>query len=90
MSVKVAVRVRPYNQRERDLGAKCCVYMKGATTKIRDPHPESNKEAERTFTFDYSLWSHDDFVNDDEGYSHKASADSNYATQKLVYDELGQ
>ena len=80
MSVKVAVRVRPFNQREIDLGAKCCVVMKGPMTKIIDPHPESNKEAERKYTFDYSLWSHDGFVNDDEGYSNKASDDSNYAT----------
>jgi hypothetical protein len=27
MSVKVAVRVRPFNQREINLNAKCCIKM---------------------------------------------------------------
>ena len=27
MSIKVAVRVRPFNQREKDLGAKLCIKM---------------------------------------------------------------
>lgn len=27
MSVKVAVRVRPYNQREADRGSTCCIEM---------------------------------------------------------------
>jgi len=80
MSVKVAVRVRPFNQREKDLGAKCCVTMNGPSTKIVDPNPEPNKPAERTFAFDYSFCSHDDFVNDEHGYYHKSSESSNYAT----------
>ena len=32
MSVKVAVRVRPFNGRESELGSKLCVDMKGNTT----------------------------------------------------------
>ena len=33
-SVKVAVRVRPYNSREKAEGAELCVQMTGNTTKI--------------------------------------------------------
>jgi hypothetical protein len=37
MSVKVAVRVRPFLEREIKLGSKLCVEMNGPTTKITDP-----------------------------------------------------
>jgi len=60
-SVKVAVRVRPFNEREK--GSKCCISMNGATTAIFDPATG----AERPFTFDYSFWSHDNFYTDENG-----------------------
>ena len=50
MSVKVGVRVRPFNQRETDLGCKLCVDMIGNMTKLFDADdPESSKH--RDFTF---------------------------------------
>ena len=61
MSVKVAVRVRPFNEREIKGNSKCCVVMQGPTTQLVEP--ESNKE--KTFTFDYSFWSHDGFEEKD-------------------------
>lgn len=36
MSVKVGVRVRPFNQREKDLNCKLCVDMMGPTTRLFD------------------------------------------------------
>ena len=57
MSVKVAVRVRPYNQREKDGGSECCVKMNGPTTILVDPATGKDK----VYTFDYSFWSHDKF-----------------------------
>jgi len=36
-SVKVAVRVRPFNTREKDKDAKCVIAMEGNTTRITDP-----------------------------------------------------
>lgn len=36
MSVKVGVRVRPFNQRETDLNSKLCVDMIGPTTRLFD------------------------------------------------------
>jgi len=56
MSVKVGVRVRPFNQRESDLNCKLCVDMTGLTTRLF--HAEHK---DRDFTFDYSFWSHDQF-----------------------------
>ncbi len=56
MSVKVGVRVRPFNQRESDLNCELCVDMIGNMTRLIDPE---NPDKHRDFTFDYSFWSHD-------------------------------
>ena len=36
-SVKVAVRVRPFNQREISMNSECIIKMSGTMTKIMDP-----------------------------------------------------
>ena len=36
-SVKVAVRVRPFNQREKNFASECIIQMDGNQTKIRNP-----------------------------------------------------
>ena len=43
----------------------------------------------KIFTFDYSYQSHDGFELDDEGISVPA-AGSNYASQRMVFNDLGQ
>jgi pSer/pThr/pTyr-binding forkhead associated (FHA) protein len=52
-NVLVAVRVRPFN--EREAGTKCIVKMNGEVTTLIDP--DTGKETQ--FTFDHSYWSHD-------------------------------
>lgn len=85
-SVKVAVRVRPFNNREKQMASQCIIEMDGNMTKITDPSSGKDKK----FYFDYSYWSHDGFVEDeDSGLLVKSSASSNYASQKLVFDDLG-
>ncbi|KAL8426577.1 hypothetical protein Efla_001594 [Eimeria flavescens] len=86
-SVKVAVRVRPFNQREKDLGAVCCVSMAGNTTTISDLEGVEKSEP-RTFAFDYSYWSHDGYEEID-GYCRPLPG-SNYADQSRVFNELGK
>ena len=54
MSIKVAIRVRPFNQKEIELGAKLCVSMDDNCTIL---HHE--KQGKREFYFDYCFWSHD-------------------------------
>lgn len=67
MSVKVGVRVRPFNQREVDLNCKLCVDMVGNLTRLFDAEdPEGGKH--RDYTFDYSFWSHDEFDVKENGY----------------------
>ncbi|KAJ3336608.1 hypothetical protein HDU93_002531 [Gonapodya sp. JEL0774] len=83
-NIKIAVRVRPLNTREKERGARCCVQMNGAQTSATDP--ESGKTT--TFAFDYSYWSSDGAV-ERNGELVPQSSDSPYADQKRVFEELG-
>lgn len=61
-NVKVAVRVRPFNSREKERDAACIIKMQGSTTSITNPETGEVKN----FAFDYSYWSHapaDNFAN---------------------------
>ncbi|XP_058890612.1 kinesin-like protein KIF1A isoform X10 [Acipenser ruthenus] len=74
-SVKVAVRVRPFNSREISKDSKCIIQMTGNTTTILNPkQPKENK----SFNFDYSYW------------SHTSPEDINYASQQQVYRDIGE
>jgi hypothetical protein len=61
MSVKVAVRLRPFNAREIALESPLIVEMKVNTTTLIDPETGVKKD----FSYDYSFWSHDGFANDE-------------------------
>lgn len=54
-SVKVSVRVRPFNKREKDRKAKLIIQMKGKATEIIEP----NSGKKNTYNFDFSHWTHD-------------------------------
>ncbi|XP_051730543.1 kinesin-like protein KIF13B isoform X2 [Ctenopharyngodon idella] len=63
-NVKVAVRVRPMNRRERDLKTKCVVDMEGNQTVL---HPSSgnlgkgdSRNKPKVFAYDYCFWSMDE------------------------------
>lgn len=83
MSVVVAVRVRPFNNREIELNSKLCVKMQGNSTILIDDNGE-----ERPFTFDYSFWSHDGFHVEPSGKF--VADDEKYATQQKVFDQVGR
>ncbi|CAG5092309.1 Similar to unc-104: Kinesin-like protein unc-104 (Anopheles gambiae) [Cotesia congregata] len=77
-SVKVAVRVRPFNNREILREAQCIIEMAGNTTSIVNPKaPPNTKEAIKSFNYDYSYHSMD--PNDD-----------NYSSQIMVYKDIGE
>ncbi|CAF3514427.1 unnamed protein product [Rotaria sp. Silwood1] len=75
-SVKVAVRVRPFNTRERNRQSKCIIRMdqKEQTTFIRNPIDDNIKH----YKYDYSYWSCDENINNQI-----------FATQEQVYQDLG-
>lgn len=75
-SVKVAVRVRPFNSRETGKESKCIIQMQGNTTTILNP--KAPKEPAKTFSFDYSYW------------SHTSPEDPSFASQNLVYNDIGK
>ncbi|XP_071633443.1 kinesin-like protein Klp98A isoform X1 [Temnothorax longispinosus] len=80
-SVKVAVRVRPFNKREVAMNEKLIVQMSGKRTRIFSTKtPDSCRDIDRgkykDFTFDHSYWSFD-------------SNDENYASQEEVFYDLG-
>lgn len=86
-SVKVAVRVRPFNQREKDRSAKLIIKMQGQMTSISNP--EAPNEEPKSFSFDYSYWSHDGFQEKSDGVLEPAGG-SSYASQRRVFEDLGQ
>ncbi|XP_047241737.1 kinesin-like protein KIF1C [Girardinichthys multiradiatus] len=75
-SVKVAVRVRPFNSRELGRNAKCVIQMQGNSTCISNP--KQPKDGAKNFTFDYSYW------------SHSMPDDQNFASQRQVYKDIGE
>ncbi|KAM9751367.1 kinesin-like protein KIF1B isoform 5-T5 [Menidia menidia] len=75
-SVKVAVRVRPFNTRETSKDSKCIIQMQGSTTTILNP--KAPKEPAKTFSFDYSYW------------SHTTPEDPSFASQNRVYNDIGK
>ncbi|XP_015263932.1 PREDICTED: kinesin-like protein KIF28P [Gekko japonicus] len=86
-SVKVAVRVRPFSQRENNAGSKCVISMNSNTTSIHDPKNPSNV---KTFTFDLAYWSHSGFIKDQDGKLISADPSSKYAGQREVFHDLGE
>ncbi|XP_045384095.1 kinesin-like protein KIF16B isoform X6 [Lemur catta] len=81
-SVKVAVRVRPMNRRERDLEAKFIIQMEKSKTTITNLKiPEggtgdSGRERTKTFTYDFSFYSAD-------------TKSPDYVSQEMVFKTLG-
>ena len=84
MSVRVAVRVRPFNSRETSLGCKCVVDMQDPVTILK----AHDGEGERKFTFDYSFWSFDGYQEMENGYLKPVGG--KYADQQQVYEKLGK
>ena len=85
-NIKVVVRVRPFNGRERDRNAKNVVQMKGNQT-ILVPPPEAEErlrkggskgtDGQKVFAFDKSYWSFD-------------RKDPNFAGQENLFTDLGK
>ena len=80
-NIKVVVRVRPFNNREKERNAQCIVRMSGAQTVLNPPTDSSHKskataDGAKTFKYDKSYWSFD-------------RKDGHYAGQENLFDDLG-
>ncbi|KAI5705889.1 hypothetical protein M8J75_002727 [Diaphorina citri] len=77
-SVKVAVRVRPFNLREKDMNSKVIIQMDSKKTRICNPKAttDNSPDAHKDFTFDHSYWSFD-------------PSSPQFASQEQVFNDLG-
>ncbi|XP_045902610.1 kinesin-like protein KIF16B isoform X2 [Micropterus dolomieu] len=81
-SVRVAVRVRPMNRREKDLAAKCIIKMEGTKTSITNLKipdgiaGDSMRDRTKTFTYDFS-------------YDSMDCKSSTFVSQEKVFKDLG-
>ncbi|XP_045547248.1 uncharacterized protein isoform X9 [Salmo salar] len=81
-SVRVAVRLRPMNRREKDLTAKNIIEIKGdktTITNLRIPDGitgDSMRERKKTFTYDFS-------------YDSADSKSNTFVSQEKVFKDLG-
>lgn len=74
--IKVAVRVRPMNRREVELGAQCVVEMTEGQTILYNCNKGEGRKHPKTFAFDHCFWSFNE-------------ADPHFASQEKVYTCLG-
>ncbi|XP_044198196.1 kinesin-like protein KIF16B isoform X2 [Thunnus albacares] len=81
-SVRVAVRLRPMNRREKDLTAKCIIKMEGTKTSITNLKipdgiaGDSMRDRTKTFTYDFS-------------YDSSDCKSSSFVSQEKVFKDLG-
>uniref|UniRef100_A0A4W5QHI8 Kinesin family member 16B n=1 Tax=Hucho hucho TaxID=62062 RepID=A0A4W5QHI8_9TELE len=81
-SVRVAVRLRPMNRREKDLTAKNIIEIKGDKTTITNLKipdgitGDSMRESKKTFTYDFS-------------YDSADSKSNTFISQEKVFKDLG-
>ncbi|XP_031784038.1 kinesin-like protein KIF13A isoform X4 [Nasonia vitripennis] len=77
--IKVAVRVRPFNRRELELGTDCIVEMTNKQTLLRNPSTLNKVERNKgkLFAFDHCFYSLDPEAE-------------NYASQNVVFNALGR
>ena len=78
--IKVAVRVRPFNRRELELGTACVLEIENNRTILHQPNSGGDKDARKqpkSFTYDYCFNSLD-------------PRDPNFSSQDVVFDCLGQ
>ncbi|XP_051982170.1 kinesin-like protein KIF16B isoform X1 [Xyrauchen texanus] len=81
-SVRVAVRVRPMNRREKDLSSKCIIEMEGNKTTITNLKipdgvtGDSVRERTKTFTYDFS-------------YDSSDCKNGSFVSQEKVFKDLG-
>ena len=84
MNIEVAIRVRPFNQREKKLKSDLCVKMKGNSTFLLNNEGKTMK----TYTFDHCFWSHDNYKKKKNGYL--VPKNSSYHDQEYVYNKIGK
>ena len=86
--VQVGVRIRPFLPKI-DGEDVLCVEMTDTMTTCKNVLGDNE---ERSYTFDYSFWSHDGFITRDDGYTEPdpAQPDKGYKDQSYVFEKIGK
>ena len=91
-NIRVAVRLRPFTEREKQKGSKRIVDIERNTVALYGPKNGSQDEPKK-FTFDYSYWSHDGFKRRPEDGVNVPDFDhpngKQYVSQEKVFEDLG-
>lgn len=88
-NIKVAVRLRGFNPREKELKCVRVVNMNSNQTVVKS----ETAGKEHMFAFDYSYWSFDGYKEEADGFLSQDSTHPNgskYCDQKKVFDDLGR
>eukprot|EP00927_Polykrikos_kofoidii_P007523 TRINITY_DN13091_c0_g1_i4.p1 TRINITY_DN13091_c0_g1~~TRINITY_DN13091_c0_g1_i4.p1 ORF type:complete len:490 (-),score=57.08 TRINITY_DN13091_c0_g1_i4:13-1428(-) len=83
--VFAVTRVRPFNAKEKRLESETCVRMNDTVTTIADPCGNIS-----VFRLDGGFWSHDGLGFDHDDRRVASTAGSCYASQKCIFDDIGQ
>eukprot|EP00644_Phytophthora_capsici_P000986 jgi/Phyca11/121118/e_gw1.43.423.1 len=81
-NVQVAVRVRPFNEREKSMESTSCIRMVKETQQTIITDPETN--VEKAFTFDYRYLPVHLHYN-----SFVPPSETDHASQKTVWEDIG-
>jgi len=84
-AIKIAVRVRPFNDKEKAEHQQLCIEMTKTKVSVLDL---SGEKKQKDFTFDHAFWSFDQFTIDETGYN-TPTASGKYTDQKEVWNLLG-
>lgn len=89
-NIKVAVRLRPFTEKERQRNSRRIVDIEQNTVILFNPnYGDVNM---KKFTFDYSYWSHDGFKKETNGINVADQEHPNfskYIGQEKVFEDLG-
>ncbi|XP_067278543.1 uncharacterized protein kif16bb isoform X2 [Pseudorasbora parva] len=77
-SVRVAVRVRPLSQREKDISAKVIIQVNGHKTSVLNTKETGEPFGERVKSFSY-----------DFSYDSMNNTSPNFVTQEKIFEDLG-
>lgn len=92
-NIKVAVRLRPFTEKEKLRNQKCIVEIEQNTVILHCSRYSNDPSSSKKFTFDHSYWSHDGFKRDSTGVNIPDESHPNcdkYVSQEKVFEDLGR
>jgi hypothetical protein len=87
-AVRVAVRVRPFNGREKAMNAGRAIDMDYKDTLVYEEDADETELEPRKFAFDFSMWSHFNMAEEEGGEDPEFPGRPKY-DQTMLYDRVG-